>query len=54
MLSVAELQERYCELLKENEALEKENFNLKEELCLANRHINNLEESIKYMKEGRF
>lgn len=50
MLSVAELQERYCELLKENEALEKENFNLKEGLCLANRHIDELEDYIRDMQ----
>lgn len=50
MLSVAEIQERYCEILKENEVLEKENFNLKEGLCLANRHIDELEDYIRDMQ----
>lgn len=53
-LAMLEIQERYYELLNENEELKNENFRLNEELSVANMYINNLEESIKYMKEGRF
>ena len=53
-LAILEIQERYYDLLKEKEELEKENFMLKEELYNANRHIESLEDDIRYIKDGRF
>ena len=49
MLSVAELQENYGELLKENNLLKQELCDLKEELSIAKININDLREDIKYM-----
>lgn len=49
MLSVAELQEKYCELLEENKLLKGELYDLKEELSIAKININDLREDIKYM-----
>lgn len=49
MLSVAELQENYGELLKENKLLKQELCDLKEELSIAKININDLREDIKYM-----
>ena len=49
MISVAELQEKYCELLKENKLLKQELCDLKEELSIAKMNINDLREDIKYM-----
>lgn len=49
MLSVAELQENYGELLKENNLLKQELCDLKEELSIAKMNINDLREDIKYM-----
>lgn len=49
MLSVAELQENYGELLKENKLLKQELCDLKEELSIAKMNINDLREDINYM-----
>ena len=49
MLSVAELQEKYCELLQENKLLKQELYDLKEELSTAKMNINDLRGDIKYM-----
>ena len=49
MLSVAELQEKYGELLQENKLLKQELYDLKEELSIAKININDLREDIKYM-----
>ena len=49
MLSVAELQEKYCELLEENKLLKQELYDLKEELSTAKMDINDLWGDIKYM-----
>ena len=49
MLSVAELQEKYCELLQENKLLKQELYDLKEELSTAKMNINDLQEDIRYM-----
>ena len=49
MLSVAELQEKYCELLQENKLLKQELYDLKEEFSIAKININDLREDIKYM-----
>lgn len=49
MLSVAELQEKYCELLQENKLLKQELCNLKEELSIAKMSINDLQDDIRYM-----
>ena len=49
MISVAELQEKYCELLQENKLLKQELCNLKEELSIAKRSINDLQDDIRYM-----
>lgn len=49
MLSVAELQENYDELLKENKLLKQELCDLKEELSIAKMNINDLREDINYM-----
>ena len=42
MLSVAEIQEKYCELLEENKLLKQELYDLKEELSTAKMDINDL------------
>ena len=49
MLSVAELQEKYCELLQENKLLKQELCNLKEELSIAKMNINDLHEDMRWM-----
>ena len=49
MLSIAELQENYGELLKENNLLKQELCDLKEELSIAKMNINDLREDINYM-----
>ena len=49
MLSVAELQEKYCELLKENKLLKQELCDLKEELSIAKMNINDLREDMRWM-----
>ena len=49
MLSVAELQEKYGELLQENKLLKQELYDLKEELSIAKMDINDLRDDIKYM-----
>ena len=49
MFSVAELQEKYCELLEENKLLKQELYDLKEELSIAKMDINDLRGDIKYM-----
>ena len=49
MLSVAELQENYGELLKENKLLKQELCDLKEELSIAKMSINDLQDDIRYM-----
>ena len=49
MLSVAELQEKYSELLEENKLLKQELYDLKEEFSIAKININDLREDIKYM-----
>ena len=49
MLSIAELQENYGELLKENKFLKQEICDLKEELSIAKMNINDLRGDIKYM-----
>lgn len=49
MLSVAELQEKYSELLQENKLLKQELYDLKEEFSIAKININDLREDIKYM-----
>ena len=49
MFSVAELQEKYSELLQENKLLKQELYDLKEELSIAKININDLREDIKYM-----
>ena len=49
MLSVAELQEKYGELLQENKLLKQELYDLKEELSIAKMDINDLRGAIKYM-----
>lgn len=49
MLSVAELQENYGELLKENKLLKQEICDLKEELSIAKMNINDLREDMRWM-----
>ena len=49
MLSVAELQEKYCELLEENKLLKQELYDLKEELSIAKMNINDLHEDMRWM-----
>ena len=49
MLSVAELQEKYGELLEENKLLKQELYDLKEELSIAKMSINDLQDDIRYM-----
>ncbi len=49
MLSVAELQEKYSELLQENKLLKQELYDLKEELSIAKMNINDLHEDMKWM-----
>ena len=49
MLSVAELQEKYCELLEENKLLKQELYDLKEELSTAKMNINDLHEDMRWM-----
>ena len=49
MLSVAELQENYGELLKENKLLKQELYDLKEELSIAKMNINDLREDMRWM-----
>ena len=49
MLSVAELQEKYGELLQENKLLKQELYDLKEEHSIAKMDINDLRGEIKYM-----
>ena len=49
MLSVAELQEKYCELLQENKLLKQELYDLKEELSTAKININDLHEDMRWM-----
>ena len=49
MLSVAELQEKYSELLEENKLLKQELYDLKEEFSIAKMDINDLRGDIKYM-----
>ena len=49
MLSVAELQEKYGELLQENKLLKQELYDLKEELSTAKMNINDLHEDMKWM-----
>ena len=49
MLSVAELQEKYYELLKENKLLKQELYDLKEELSIAKMNINDLHEDMRWM-----
>ena len=49
MLSVAELQEKYCELLQENKLLKQELYDLKEELSTAKMNINDLQEDMRWM-----
>ena len=49
MLSVAELQEKYCELLQENKLLKQELYDLKEELSIAQMNINDLHEDMRWM-----
>ena len=49
MLSVAELQEKYGELLQENKLLKQELYDLKEELSIAKMNINDLQEDMRWM-----
>ena len=49
MLSVAELQEKYGELLQENKLLKQELYDLKEELSTAKMNINDLQEDMRWM-----
>ena len=49
MLSVAELQEKYGELLQENKLLKQELYDLKEELSTAKMNINDLHEDMRWM-----
>ena len=49
MLSVAELQEKYSELLEENKLLKQELYDLKEELSTAKMNINDLHEDMRWM-----
>lgn len=49
MLSVAELQEKYCELLQENKLLKEELYDLKEELSIAKMNINDLRDDMRWM-----
>ena len=49
MFSVAELQEKYCELLQENKLLKQELYDLKEELSTAKMNINDLQEDMRWM-----
>lgn len=49
MLSVAELQEKYCELLEENKLLKGELYDLKEELSIAKMNINDLKDDMRWM-----
>ena len=49
MLSVAELQEKYCELLQENTLLKQELYDLKEELSTAKMNIYDLQEDMRWM-----
>lgn len=51
MLSVAELQENYGELLEENKLLKQEICDLKEELSIAKMNINDLQEDMRWMYE---
>ena len=49
MLSVAELQEKYGELLQENKLLKEELYDLKEELSIAKMNINDLHEDMRWV-----
>ena len=49
MLSVAELQEKYCELLEENKLLKQELYDLKGELSIAKMNINDLKDDMRWM-----
>ena len=49
MLSVAELQQKYGELLQENKLLKQELYDLKEELSTAKMNINDLQEDMRWM-----
>ena len=49
MLSVAELQEQYGELLQENKLLKQELYDLKEEFSIAKININDLQEDMRWM-----
>ena len=49
MLSVAELQEKYGELLQENKLLKQELYDLKEELSTAKMNIYDLQEDMRWM-----
>ena len=49
MFSVAELQEKYSELLQENKLLKQELYDLKEELSIAKMNINDLHEDMRWM-----
>ena len=49
MISVAELQEKYCELLQENKLLKEELYDLKEELSIAKMNINDLRDDMRWM-----
>ena len=49
MLSVAELQEKYSELLQENKLLKQELYDLKEELSIAKMNINDLHEDMRWV-----
>lgn len=49
MLSVAELQEKYSELLQENKLLKQELYDLKEELSIAKMNINDLKDDMRWM-----
>ena len=49
MHSVAELQEKYCELLEENKLLKQELYDLKEELSIAKMNINDLKDDMRWM-----
>lgn len=48
-LAMLEIQERYYDLLKEKEELEKEISELKYELSSARMHIVNLEDNIRFL-----
>lgn len=49
MLSVAELQEKYSELLQENKLLKQKLYDLKEELSIAKMNINDLKDDMRWM-----